>query len=178
MAQYNLALIYLDGKGRAADETKAAEWMQKAAAQNLGAAEYDLGGFYQFGRGVPVDRAKAAEWTGKAADAGLPEAEVEYGVMLFKGEGVAIDEQRAAKMFRMSAEQGNPVAQNRLARLYANGVAVGPADPVRAAKWHLLAREAGVSDFTLDIMLAKLTPEQRAAADKAAQAWKDHRITE
>ena len=30
-AQYNLALIYLHGKGRAADEAKAAEWMQKAA---------------------------------------------------------------------------------------------------------------------------------------------------
>ena len=136
------------------------------------AAEYDLGGFYQFGRGVPIDKAKAAEWTGKAAEAGLPEAEVEYGVMLFKGEGVAVDEQRAAKMFRLSAEQGNPVAQNRLARLYANGVVVGPADPVQAAKWHLLAREAGVSDFTLDLMLAKLTPEQRAAADKAAASWR------
>ena len=56
--------------------------------------------------------------------------------------------------------------------------AVRPADPVQAAKWHLLAREAGVSDFFLDIMLAKLTPQQRAAADKAAQAWRDERLTE
>jgi hypothetical protein len=37
----------------------------------------------------------------------------------------------------------------------------------------LLAREAGVADFTLDVMLAKLTPEQRAAAEKAAQDWRD-----
>ena len=58
MAQYNLALIYLDGKGRAADEAKAAEWMQKAAEQNLPQAQYDLGGFYQFGRGVPMTRRK------------------------------------------------------------------------------------------------------------------------
>ncbi|HET7851498.1 MAG TPA: tetratricopeptide repeat protein, partial [Methyloceanibacter sp.] len=141
-------------------------------------AEYDLGGLYQFGRGVTKDRVKAAEWTGKAAEAGIPEAQVEYGVMLFKGEGVAVDEQRAAKMFRMSAEQGNPVAQNRLARLYANGVAVGPADPVQAAKWHLLAREAGVADFSLDILLAKLTPEQRAAADKAARDWQEGHLSE
>jgi TPR repeat protein len=165
MAQYNLALIYLEGRGRPTDETKAFEWMQKAATQNLPAAEYDLGGFYQFGRGVTKDRAKAAEWTGKAAEAGVPEAQVEYGVMLFKGEGVAVDEQRA-------------VAQNRLARLYANGVAVGPADPVQAAKWHLLAREAGVADFSLDILLAKLTPEQRAAADKAAKDWRDGHLSE
>ena len=97
--------------------------------------------------------------------------------MLFKGEGVAVDEKRAAKMFRMGAEQGNPVAQNRLARLYANGVGV-TADPVQAAKWHLLARGAGVSDFNLDLLLAKLTPEQRAAADKAAEAWRNDRLTE
>ena len=69
------------------------------------------------------------------------------------------------------------MAQNRLARLYANGVAV-KADPVQAAKWHLLAREAGVSDFTLDMFLAKLTPEQRAAANKAAADWRDERLTE
>ena len=31
-AQYNLALIYLNGKGRPQDEAKAAEWMQKSAA--------------------------------------------------------------------------------------------------------------------------------------------------
>jgi hypothetical protein len=91
---------------------------------------------------------------------------------------VAIDEKRAARMFRLAAERGNPVAQNRLARLYANGVAVGPADPAQAAKWHLLAREAGVADFTLDVMLAKLTPEQRAAADKAAQAWRDEGLSQ
>jgi hypothetical protein len=35
-----------------------------------------------------------------------------------------------------------------------------------------------VSDFTLDLMLAKLKPEERAAADKAAQDWRDERSAE
>jgi TPR repeat protein len=107
----------------------------------------------------------------------LAEAEVEYGVMLFKGEGVPVDEARAAKLFRLSAEQGNPVAQNRLARLYANGVVV-KADPVQAAKWHLLARTAGVSDFSLDILLAKLTKDERAKAESEADDWRMGRLTE
>jgi TPR repeat protein len=97
--------------------------------------------------------------------------------MLFKGHGVAVDEARAAKLFRLAAEQGNPVAQNRLARLYANGVAV-EADPVQAAKWHLLARSAGASDFSLDIVLSKLTKEQRAEAEKAAESWRYSRLSE
>jgi len=97
--------------------------------------------------------------------------------MLFKGHGVAVDEARAAKLFRLAAEQGNPIAQNRLARLYANGVVV-KADPMQAAKWHLLARSAGVSDFNLDIVLSKLTKEQRAEAEKAAEDWRDNRLSE
>jgi TPR repeat protein len=151
--------------------------MQKAAEQGNPQAQYDLGAFYQFGRGVPIDKAKAAEWTGRAADVGLPEAQVEYGVMLFKGQGVAVDEGRAAKLFRLAAEQGNPVGQNRLARLYANGVVV-KADPVQAAKWHLLSRAAGVSDFSLDIVLSKLTKEERAQAEKAAEDWRNGRLSE
>jgi hypothetical protein len=97
--------------------------------------------------------------------------------MLFKGQGIAVDEKRAAKLFRLAAEQGNPVAQNRLARLYANGVVV-KADPVQAAKWHLLAREAGVSDFSLDIVMSKLTKEERAKAEKAAEDWRGERLSE
>jgi TPR repeat protein len=83
-----------------------------------------------------------------------------------------VDQAGAAKLFLLAAEQGNPVGQNRLARLYANGVGV-EADPVQAAKWHLLARSAGVSDFSLDIVLSKLTPEQRAKAEKAADDWRN-----
>ncbi len=97
--------------------------------------------------------------------------------MLFKGQGVAVDEARAAKLFRLAAEQGNPVAQNRLARLYANGIVVDP-DPVQAAKWHLLARDAGVSDFSLDILLSKLTKEERIEAERAVDAWESGRLTE
>jgi hypothetical protein len=151
--------------------------MQKSAEAGNLQAQYDLGALYQFGRGVPIDKTKAAEWTGRAADGGLPEAQVEYGVMLFKGQGIAVDEKRAAKLFRQAAEQGNAVAQNRLARLYANGMVV-KADPVQAAKWHLLARNAGVSDFSLDIVLSKLSKEERAAAEKAAEEWRNGKLGE
>ena len=62
-------------------------------------------------------------------------------------------------------------------RLYANGVAV-KADSVQAAKWHLLARGAGVSDFSLDIVLSKLTPEDRAKAEEAAENWRGERLND
>ena len=49
---------------------------------------------------------------------------------------------------------------------------------MQAAKWHLLARQAGVSDFSLDIMLSKLTKEERAEAEKAADDWRGDRLSE
>ncbi|MGZ8415857.1 MAG: hypothetical protein ACXWVQ_02560, partial [Methyloceanibacter sp.] len=59
----------------------------------------------------------------------------------------------------------------------ANGVVV-KADPVEAAKWHLLARQAGVSDFSLDIVLSKLNKEERAKAEKEADDWRGDRLSE
>ena len=85
------------------DQTKAAEWMTKAAESGNIQAQYDLGAFYQFGRGVPLDEKKAAEWTGKAAEAGLSAAQVEYATMLFKGRGVEKDEEKGAKLFYLAA---------------------------------------------------------------------------
>ena len=47
---------------------------------------------------------------------------------------------------------------------------------MQAATWHLLAREAGVSDFSLDIVIAKLTKEQREQAEQAAEDWRNGRL--
>ena len=159
---------------RKQDLKEAAHWLTKAAEQGNVQAQYDLGALYADGKGVGRDLRKSAEWTRRAADAGLSAAELEYAIMLFKGRGVAKDQDRAAFYLKSAAGKGNPVAQNRLARLYAHGVAL-KADMMEAAKWHMLARAAGVSDFQLDFMLSKLTEAQRLAAEKAAEDWSTQR---
>jgi len=45
-------------------------------------------------------------------------------------------------------------------------------DPVAAAKWHLLARESGISDARLDVFLAGLNEKQREQAEAAARQWR------
>ena len=106
-----------------------------------------------------------------AARKGNADAQIEYAILLFKGRGVAKDQARAAEFMRSSAIKGNPVAQNRLARLYAYGVAVKQ-DLVLAATWHLISRAAGIGDMRLDILLSQLTKTQRLTAEKAAENWK------
>ena len=80
------------------------------------------------------------------------------------------------KLFKTAAEKGNPVAQNRLARVYANGIGGVEESPVEATKWHLLARAAGVSDFWLDVYITRLTPEQRTEAEKDAENWANRNV--
>jgi hypothetical protein len=45
------------------------------------------------------------------------------------------------------------------------------ANPVEAAKWHLIARARGENDLWLEGYLQQLTPEQRQAGEKSAEAW-------
>jgi TPR repeat protein len=170
VALYNLSILYVEGVARPQDLTKAAELMEQAAALDNNAAQYDLAAFYKEGRGVPKDQAKAVYWLGRAAEAGHSNSELEYGILLFNGKGIPKNEQAGIEFIRRAAEKGNPIAQNRLARAYAFGAGV-KIDAVAAGKWHLLSREAGVSDFNLDKVVGSLSDEERVKAEKDAMDW-------
>jgi hypothetical protein len=69
-----------------------------------------------------------------------------------------------------AARRGSPIAQNRYARVLAAGRGI-PADPVQATKWHTIAKAGGVSDTWLDEFVAKLSPAEREAGERAAKPW-------
>lgn len=71
LAEAKLASAYLLGRdGLEKDESKAAEWMEKAAKQGLIDAQVVMGALYDRGMGVPNDREKATHWYEKAAAQG------------------------------------------------------------------------------------------------------------
>ena len=172
VALYNLSLIYVDGVARPQDFAKAAELMEKAANFDYAPAQYDLAAFYKEGRGVFPSEDKTVYWLGKAAESGYANAELEYGILLFNGRGIAKNEKAGIEFIRSSAEKGNPVAQNRLARAYAFGAGVS-VDALVACKWHLLSREAGVSDFRMDDFMSRLSADDRVKVEKAADQWQE-----
>lgn len=169
-AQYNLALVLIEGRVRKTNISEAVAWLQKAADQDHAQALYDLSGVYA-SEGPSSNPEKALGLLKRSATLGHASAQLEYAIKQFNGKGVAKDEAAAIKLFRAAAEKGNPVAQNRLAHIYANGATNFPENPVEATKWHLLARDAGASDFVLDVYITRLTPEQRAKAESAAEKW-------
>ncbi len=61
-AQYNLGLLYVDGKGVPQSPAEAANWFRRAAEQDSTSAQHNLGAMYASGQGVKRDLIQAYKW--------------------------------------------------------------------------------------------------------------------
>ncbi len=141
-AQFNLALMYSEGKGVPQDYAEAVKWYRKAANQGDANAQFNLGNMYNDGRGVPQDYAEAVKWYRKAAAQGQAHAQNNLGLMYSKGQGVTQDYVRAHMWSNLAASrlpwgtERDKVVKNR------------------------------------DLLAAKMTPAQIAEAQRLAREWK------
>ncbi len=120
------------------------------------------------------------------ADQGDAEAQFKVGVAYVLGTGVSQDDAEALAWFLKAAEQGDAEAQFNIGGWYQTGEGV-PKDVVEAYKWFTLARTSvgrltaeSKLDWTLELqrfterrdeVAEKLTPEQRADAQRRAREW-------
>ena len=70
IAQNDLGILYLDGKGVARDYVRAAQWFSASAAQGNSAGMYNLGLMYELGQGMKAEPFHAYMWYALAADQG------------------------------------------------------------------------------------------------------------
>jgi len=113
-AQFNLAILYRQGKGVMQDSKLAAEWFQKAANQGLASAQYYMGHIHDVGEGVEKNPQLAAQWYQKGAEGGDPLAQANLGVSYANGDGVKQDIVLAYVWFSLAASQGLTAAlENR-----------------------------------------------------------------
>jgi TPR repeat protein len=69
-AQYNVALLYLDGKGVARNYEEAVKWFERGANQGHVKAQHNLGAMYAVGEGVKRDYVQAYKWMSVCAAKG------------------------------------------------------------------------------------------------------------
>ena len=81
VAQYQLGLLYANGKGVTKDDAKARQWYEKAAVQGNAWAQAQIGQLYATGRGVPQDYITARGWYEKAAAQGNAWAQAQLSLM-------------------------------------------------------------------------------------------------
>ena len=75
IAQYNLGLMYANGRGVPRNDAEAERWYRLAAYQGHADAQYSLGTLYAGGEGVPEDHVLAYMWFNLAAAQGNEDAE-------------------------------------------------------------------------------------------------------
>jgi TPR repeat protein len=106
MAQLNIGLLYMNGEGLPKNATIGANWVRRAADQQLASAERHMAELYMFGNGVEKSSVEAEKWYRRAAQQQDPRAQLNMGALYSTGKGVEIDFVEAYKWFSLAAAHG------------------------------------------------------------------------
>ena len=169
-AQFELGIRLLGGEGMAKDETKAAEWLRKAAAQSHLPAMNALGTLCEEGVGLPKDAKKAFDWYKKAAQYGLPLAQQNLAECYDLGKGVEANPEEAAKWIQRAANQDFPPAQAQYGWKLEHGKGVKK-DMREAAVWYLKAAQQGLVAAMTHLAYLYYTGQGVPLDYRRAEAW-------
>lgn len=168
LAAFNYAQMIVGKDASEEGLEKAYSYYEKAADAGLADAQYAMSQAFANGIGGKVrNDEEARRWLLLAARQNYDTAELELGTWLVEGRGGPADMEGGFRWLKQAAEGGNVAAENRLAKLYINGIGT-KADKVEAGAWYVLARRAGLSDPQMDIFFSDLsTDEQKQAIERA-----------
>lgn len=107
VAQNNLGIMYLDGKGVPQNISEAVRYLSLSAAAGSSLGQNNLGGLYRDGKGVPRDYVKAAEWFSASAAQGNSAGMYNLGLMYELGQGMKAEPFHAYMWYALAAEQGD-----------------------------------------------------------------------
>jgi uncharacterized protein len=164
LAQFNFAQLLVQEDSGPTGLTRAVPYYERASDAGLPDAQYALSQFYANGvGGKPQDDAKARQLLFLAARQNYDTAQIDLGQWLIDGRGGPRDYKAGFGWMKVAAEQGNAAAQNRLAKLYMEGLGTDP-DLVMAAAWYIVARRAGLVDDQMEDFMNGLTDDQTKQA--------------
>lgn len=121
LAQFNYAMMLLNGEGTKADVDEGRKWLRKAADANMSHAQYVYGKMYDDGDFVARDPAEAHQWFLKAAQQGHVQAELALANQFLDGRGTARDDKQAFYWYKKAAEGGDMTAQYVTGSFYERG---------------------------------------------------------
>ncbi len=137
LAQYNMGVLYAEGRGVDTDRGRAMAWWRRAAKNGYLAASHNLALALIEDASLRGNRKAAAEalhLLRRAADGGLVRSQYTLAQMYAYGVGVRRDDAIARRLLREAAASGLPAAQYNLGKFLRDGRG-GPRDPAGAASW-------------------------------------------
>lgn len=144
-AQYQMALIYLNGYGVKKDSQKAFDLLSLSASQNYPDALFSLSIMYSDGEIVKKDLKTAFALMERAAIRNLVSAQFNLGVMYYNGSGTNKDYKKSARWYETAAKQNYALAQYNLALLYFEGLGVEKSIEMSYV-WNIIAASNGYDE--------------------------------
>ena len=153
MPEYEIAILYYEGKGCQANLTEYANWMEKAAQYGFPKAYVELGHIYYDGTGRSQNLSEAVKWYRKAAENGDALGAHCMGMSYYGGEGVERNSSQAIYWYKKAAEKGLSASANNLGSIYLRGDGVNVS--IREAmKWLNIGADKGDrnAQYTLGVL--------------------------
>jgi TPR repeat protein len=144
-AQYQMALIYLNGYGVKKDPKKAFELLSLSSSQNYPDALFSLSLMYSEGDIVKKDLKTAFALMERAAIRNLVSAQFNLGVMYYNGSGTHKDYKKAARWYETAAKKNYALAQFNLALMYFEGLGVEKSIEMSYV-WNIIAASNGYDE--------------------------------
>ena len=174
-SQFQLGILYRNGKGVPIDFKIAFMWIKKSAEQGYTNAQATIARMYEQGHGTKKNKPEAIKWWRIAANKGNPFAQAALGFYYLRGDGLPKDLIAAEKWLLLASKNNDPMSQFLLALLYDNckhqtsfikkTLEFGCMDsdirpflnPDKAAKWYRKAADAAFpnAQFALGLMLSE-----------------------
>lgn len=165
LGQYNLALMYLYGKGIPVNYSKAKELLAEAANQGIPEAMNQLGAIYFNGLGISRDTQQALAWYQKAAGLGNSNALYQLGLLSETGVMAQADFKEALKYYQQAADKGNEKAMLALARMYHFGLGVEKNPKMASGIYQkLAARQNAYAQYQLGAYYLEGTAGEQSVA--------------
>lgn len=170
-AAFNVGQFIIGERPTSAGSKEAMPYFLKAAEGRISDAYYTLAKIFESGhlKGFP-EMEKAQNWMLKAAKAGIDTAQVELAIWLANGKAGIKEPEIAFKWMKRAAIGGNVIGQNRIAKMLMQGVGT-KVNVIEGAKWHFIARRAGLNDQWLDEIIGSLKEAELAKALQGANRW-------
>lgn len=160
LAQFNFAQMLVDREPGPRGLADATNYYRRAADAGLPDAQYAMSQIFANGvGGQKQDDVEARRWLTLAARQNFDTAQLDLGAWMLQGKGGPRDRESGFSWTMRAALGGNVAAQNRVAKLYMQGLGVAP-DTVAAAAWYILARRAGLVDAEMEDFFDGLTDEE------------------
>jgi enhanced entry protein EnhC len=157
VGQYNMGLIYEEGKGQEIDLKKAEELYKEASLEGHVKAMTRLAGLYFNGVDGKGDPQLALEWYQKAAEKHDKDAQYQLGLLSETGVATALDYAKALTYYEQSASSGSQQGMLAAARMHQYGIGV-PANKKQAAVYY--EQLAGLGNAFAQYQLATLYNEK------------------